>query len=509
MIPPDLSPAARKGLVAEATRRSLGLFHREAFRMLHGEAMIPGNHVDAMVYQLERLARGEIRKLLITLPPRHGKSELVSGSFPAWIVGNDPGTKVMVVSYGQDLSEPLVDRARTIIKHPSYGRLFPGTRILPGKDRKDHFAFAGGGSIRATSKGGAITGLGGHFLIVDDFHKAGESMSPGEREKAIDLFQSTFVNRFENLNDTRMVIVMQRLHEEDLAGWAIASGGWHHLNLPAYAEQDETIPVGPGKSWYRKKGEVLAPALASSEFLEEQRRIMGPRHYGAQFQQNPVVADGGQIDLNWFDQYDERPERNFFHKVVQSIDAAATDRATSDYSVGHCWGYHEGSWYLLDVFRVQESFVALTDRVMAWHHKWRADALIIEHASVGIALYDHAKRLLPGLIRAPTPRGSKLDRLAGCTVELQSGSFLLPASADWLPTLRHEWLAFPDGRNDDHVDALTQFVEFSRAEDRWLATRYDRNGRPLRGPRPARKPRFYGGNIPSAGSWQDDPSQKD
>lgn len=498
-----LSSAARATLGAEVLRRSLRHFHDEAFKMLHGgEQLAPGPHIDAMVYRLERLARGDIKRLIITLPPRHGKSELVSGSFPAWILGNDPGAKITIVSYGLELAIPLVDKARSIVKHAHYRRLFPALTLKKGKDRSDYFEVAGGGSVRAASKSGAMTGLGTHFLIVDDFHKAGESLSAVEREKAIETFRTTFFNRFDNLSDGRIIIVQQRIHEDDLAGWALRFGTWDHLNLPAYAEQDEVIELPRGKTWQRRKGDVLAPAIASAEYLEEQRLMMGARYFGAQFQQNPIVADGGLVDLNWFGQYEERQPRSWYHKVVQSWDPAITERVTSDYSVGMTWGYRDGQWHLLDLLRVQYAFTRLTERVMSWHRQWKADALIIEGASIGHALYDQVRKAeLPGLVRCPTPRLSKQDRLAAITVQLQTGIFLLPASADWLPDLRRELLAFPDGRNDDQVDALTQFVEFAFQNDRWVAERYDADGRRVRPPRPHRQSRYYDGNTPSRGSW--------
>jgi predicted phage terminase large subunit-like protein len=498
-----LSPAGKRALYREVVRRSLGAFHIEAFRMLHGgEPLVPGQHIDAMVHVLEQLALGDIKRLVINLPPRHGKSELISGSFAAWVLGNDPKAKVTIVSYGDALSIPLVDKARSIVRNARYRQFFPETVIKRGKDRSDHFEVTGGGGVRAASKNGAMTGLGTHFMIVDDFHKAGESLSPVERERAIQTFQATFFNRFDNLADGRLVIVQQRIHEDDLPGWALRTGEWPHLNLPAIAEQDEDIPLSRGAVWHRRKGDVLAPVLAPREYLEEQRMMMGPRNFGAQFQQNPIVADGGLIDLNWFDQYDERPPRSFFHKVVQSWDPAITERITADYSVGMTWGFRDGRWYLLDLIRIQAAFTKLTERVVAWHKQWRADALVIEGASIGIALYDQIKAAkLPGVLRCPTPQGSKLDRLAGHTVQLQTGDFLLPASADWLPALRHELLAFPDGRNDDQVDALTQFLEFAFGNRAWVEQQFDSSGRRIRGHRPQRQSRFYGGDIPSSQSW--------
>jgi predicted phage terminase large subunit-like protein len=229
---------------------------------------------------------------------------------------------------------------------------------------------------------------------------------------------------------------------------------------------------------------------------------MGTRHFNAQFQQNVEAADGGLIDTGWFGQYDERPDRLFFHKIVQSWDPAITEKITSDYSVGMTWGFRDGKWYLLDLIRAQLAFTDLTERVVHWHKHWKADAIIIEGASIGHALYDHLQKArLPGKILCPSPRISKLDRVANVTVALQSGDFLLPASADWLPALRHELVAFPEGRNDDQVDALTQFVEFTMGNSGWVEARYDRTGRRMRADRPERRSRYYGGDAPSRESW--------
>jgi len=499
-----LSPVARRALADQIKRRSLGHFHAEAFRILHGgETLTPGNHIEAMVHCLEQLASGAIRKLIITLPPRHGKSELVSGSFPAWVLGNDPTAKLTIVSYGTELSNRLFNNVRTIIKDNRYGRVFPNVAIRKGQDRADHLITAGGGEVRATSKAGAMTGLGTHFLVVDDFHKATDSMSAVERENAIETFRNTFFNRFDNLNDSRMVIVMQRLHEDDLVGWALRTGDWHHLNLPAIAVQNEIISLSRGRTWSRQKGDVLAPFLISAEELKKKETEMGPRPFGAQFQQDPTIAEGALIDWGWFGQYEERPPRHFFHKIVQSWDPATTDRINSDYSVGLNWGYRDGHWYLLDVIREQMQFTELADRVIAWHRQWKADALIIEGASIGIALHQVLRKAkLPGLLRAPSPKGSKEDRIAKATVQLRSGNFLLPASTPWLEAFRRELLAFPDGRNDDQVDALSQFVEFVFKADSWVQSEFDGSGRRLAVKRRDRRPRYYDGDVPSRGSWE-------
>lgn len=333
------SPAFQRALNDELMRRSLTDFHAAAFSMLHGgEQLIRAPHVEAIAHALTRLARGEIKRLIITLPPRHGKSELVSNSFPAWLLGHDPGAKVTVVSYGLDLSEALVDSARTIVGHPRYQRLFPGTRIRRDSNRAGYIKTEAGGSIRAASRLGAMTGLGTHYLISDDWQKAGEIMSAVERENSIDIFRKTFLSRFDNLADGRMVIVQQRLHEEDLVGWALEHGDWYHLNLPGIAVEEQSVPLSRGRIWQRHKGDLLCPAIAPQSVYDWWKQTMTTPDYVAQVQQDPGCGDGGLVDWAWFGSYDECPPRRCFEKVIQSIDLASSDASSrSSWSAGMTW----------------------------------------------------------------------------------------------------------------------------------------------------------------------------
>lgn len=500
------SAAFQRALHDELMRRSLADFHAAGFSMLHGgEKLVAAPHVEAMAHVLTRLAKGEIKRLIITLPPRHGKSELTSNSFVAWLLGHDPTAKITVASYGADLSVPLVDGARTIVKHPRYQRLFPDTRVRRDHDRAGFIKTTQGGSIRAASRLGAMTGLGTHYLISDDWQKAGEVISAIERENSIDTFRKTFLNRFDNLADGRMVIVQQRLHEEDLVGWALEHGDWYHLNLPGIAVQKQDIPLALGKVWQRKTGDLLCPAIAPQSVYDWWKQTMTPADYEAQVQQDPGSGGGGLVDWGWFSSYENRPPRTFFERVVQSIDLASSDATTrSSWSVGMTWGYRKGLWYLLDLFRVKEDFNEQVDRVLHWHRHWKADVLLIERASNGGPLYDLVKAArLPGLVRLPKPTVSKRARLEAATVHLRTGKFLLPENAEWLPALRRELLGFPDASSDDQVDALSQFVNWTFEKQDWIGAKRDANGRRMEVRRPTRKPRFYDGNLSSADSMHD------
>lgn len=479
-LPPDLPPKVRRAILDEMIRRSVLLYHQHVgFPGMHGgRSPVMSPYIDAICHALEQVAQGNISRLIITVPPRHGKSEITAASFGSWMFGNDPTLKIMVASYGIELAGPQVANARRLIGSPGYKRLFPATKVQRGKDRIDIFGTTAGGEFRAVSQGGAATGFGADILIVDDLSKADEALTLAGREKAITFYRNSLPSRFDNPADGRVIIIQQRLHEEDLVGFLLGVGGFYHLNLPAVAEYDEVIPLTGGREWRRKKGDLLDPVRFPQFYLDQQRLLMGNRYYGAQYQQDPIVADGALIKWEWFGQYERVKHRLNYQKIVQSWDPAITERINSDYSVGQTWGHQNGQWYLLDQIREKLPFPRLRERMIEWHRQWKADALIIEGVSVGLSLWQEMKRAeLPGLTICPSPKGSKEDRLAACSTQLETGDYHLPQSAPWLPDFRRELLAFPDGKNDDQVDAMVQFLEFVYDRPSWVRATYGRDGR--------------------------------
>jgi predicted phage terminase large subunit-like protein len=502
MTPRSASPAFIRELLNEHSRRSLLTFYCIAFEIINGFPPKPAPYLDAIAYQLERMLRGDIRRMINTMPPRHGKSELTSIAFVAWVLGHCPSAKFMLVSYGLELSRENLRKVRQIMEDPRYRAIFPNVRINPRERRSNIFATTAGGEVRAVSTGGAVTGFGTHFLIIDDLHKADEALTPNGREAAIQFYRNSLLSRFNDPANGRIIVVGQRLHEEDIVGHLLESGvDWQHINLPAIAEQDEIIPLSRGRSWLRRAGDVLHPEHMPMSELDARRLESGTRFFSAQYQQNPSVSDGSLIRLGWFGRYDEQPDRRFFHRVVQSWDPAITTGPNSDFSVGITAGYRDGKWYLLDLIRERLEFPDLKARVIAWHRQWQADGLAIEGVSIGHSLWQEIRREdLPGKIVCPTPRGSKIERLAGCTARLETGNYLLPAAAPWLAAFQAELVAFPEGRHDDQIDALVQLLEFAFDWDRWITQRYAPDGRPLRPQRVPRRSRYYGGDAPSQGS---------
>src|SRR6266481_1394243 len=242
--------------LAALLRTDLRYFVQKVFNtILPGTAYLPNWHIEAIVYQLMRLDAGEHQRLLINQPPRSLKSICVSIAYVAWSLGHDPGRRIIVVSYSNEFAAELHRQFRMVIDASWYRALFPAMR--PAKDSGTELVTTAGGSRYATSVGGTLTGRGADLIIVDDPLKAEEAMSEPARRRVIDWYAGTLVSRLNDKERGPIIVVMQRLHENDLAGYLLGQGGWEHLDLPAIAVEDSVIPIGPAKMITRRRGEIL------------------------------------------------------------------------------------------------------------------------------------------------------------------------------------------------------------------------------------------------------------
>lgn len=469
-------------LLDAGLRNNLSFFVRRSFGTLHpGQRFLPAWHVEAMCWQLQRVADGEIRRLLITVPPRHLKSICTAVGFAAWELGRRPATKVMVASYGQDLAAKHARDFRTLVEAAWYRALFPDVQIT--KNTEAEILTTRGGGRKAVSLGGPVTGFGADILIIDDLMKAADARSEVERQRVKEFYEQTLVSRLNDKRTGAIIAIQQRLHEDDLAAYLIDKGTFEHLNLKAIAEEDERFALNFGRHHERKKGEALFPEMQPLPTLEEMRTDVGAFVFSAQYQQNPVPPGGNRINWSWFGTYDERPERSFFQMVAQSWDTAVIAELDCDFSVCTTWGFREGKWYLLDLYRARVKYPDLKRKVIELRNRWRPERVIIEKASSGIPLIQELRQEGLRDVLAYTPRIDKETRLEAQTAKLETGNFLLPAEADWLGPLKSELLAFPNGRYDDQVDSLAQFLD-------WIGSRLGRSWqeRQLNGGRPVRRP---------------------
>lgn len=443
---------------------SLFSFTWMAFNVLYpGGEFVPSWHVQVMAQALQDCLEGRCSRLLITVPPRHLKSIAASVALPAFWLGRDPTSKLMVASYGGELAAKHGRDFRTVLQSPEYQRLFPRTRVDPNRNNSLEVMTTERGHRMAVSVGGTVTGLGSDILIIDDLMKAADAQSPTERMRVKEFYEQTLYSRLNNKKHAIIIAIQQRLHEDDLAAYLIDKG-FTHLNLRAIAEDDETHPIEFGLVHRRNKGEPLFPERESLDTLDTIRREIGPYAFGAQYQQNPTPPDGNALRWEWFGTYDDRPDRSELLAVCQSWDTAYSPEPTADFSVCTTWGLtRDNRWLLLDVWRDRVDYPSLKKMAKWLARNWGADELIIEKAGSGISLLSELHKEGPtfcGRLHAYKPREDKPTRFAAQTAKIADGLIDLPREATWLRAFRHEMQAFPNGRNDDQVDSVAQFLDW-------------------------------------------------
>src|SRR6266481_10209239 len=298
-VPDYISPQAILRAILATDFRS---FIEYSFGVLRpGIKFQPNWHIDAMAYKLSQVATGEIRRLIITIPPRNLKSISASVALPAWFLGHYPSERVVAVSYSSELSKAHANDFRLVVNDPLYQAVFPAMRVKRDTDRE--ITTTARGKRYATSLEGTLTGLGGYLFIIDDPLKLGDAQSKLIREKSIEWYRSTLVTRPDDKKAARIVVVMQRVHQEDLVGYLLQEGGFEVLNLPAIAQKISTYATGPNTSYCRGSAEILHPEHESAEVLTELKRNMGSMQFSAQYQQRPVPAGGTFIKRKWLKSY--------------------------------------------------------------------------------------------------------------------------------------------------------------------------------------------------------------
>ncbi|ODS03464.1 hypothetical protein AUC71_09635 [Methyloceanibacter marginalis] len=256
-----------------------------------GAPFRPNWHIRAIAYQLDRIRRGEINRLIINMPPRHLKSITVSVAFPAFVLGHDPRQRIFSISYGSELSLKHARDFRSIVEAPWYARTFPGMRLSRSLD--DEATTTLKGFRKATSVGGVLTGLGGNIIILDDPQKPVDAQSKTRRDSLNQWFTNTLMSRLDNKETGAIIVVTQRVHLDDLSGHLMGgSGDWEVLSLPAIAETDERVPIGDDEFHYRHAGTALHPEHESLETLRGLQKDLGTYDFGAQYQQAPVPEGG-------------------------------------------------------------------------------------------------------------------------------------------------------------------------------------------------------------------------
>ena len=447
-------------------RGHLPSFIAKSFAALNpGTEFLPNWHIGMIAEHLIACQRGEITRLLINMPPRMLKSLSVSIAWPAFVLGAAPHTRILLASYAQSLSTQHALQCRSLLQSLWYRALFPDTRLRSDQNQKHKFLTTRNGMYFATSTGGTLTGEGGDILIVDDPLTPTAALSRSRREAANRWFQHTFSSR---LNDKRrgvMVVVMQRLHSDDLSGYLHERGGWEHLCLPARAPRAATLRFGT-RTRHRAEGEPLHPEREDEAMLARAERELGSYAFAAQYQQDPVPEGGHMVQPRWLRRFDTPPEEAEIVRIIQSWDTAIKAGAQHDASACATLVQTQEGYYLLDMTTLRAEYPALKRRIEEHAEAWQPHVLLLEDQASGQSLLQDLKPHTHLPLIGVRPTRDKVTRLAAVSALIEAGKLHLPRHAPWLAAFERELLSFPHARHDDQVDALSQCLNWLRSHTR-------------------------------------------
>lgn len=447
-------------------QRDFHAFVRRSFRQLRAsDRFAPNWHVEALCSTLERCRRGEIRRLIINVPPRSLKSHCASIAFPAFWLGHNPSAEIACVSYGQDFANKLALDCRNVMQSAWYRNVF-STRLSPAKQAVNDFMTTRGGTRLATSIEGGLTGRGADLVIIDDPLQPENALSDSQRKKVNNWFDSTLVSRLNNKVRGVIVIIMQRLHLDDLVGHVTANESWEVLSFPAIAEADQEYvyrtPYGIERH-QRRAGDLLHPEREPREILESHRRRMTEYHFAGQYQQRPVPLEGGLVKLKWLKYYEQKTLPTGL-RIIQSWDTANKVTGEAAYSACTVWGVKDQNVYLLDVLRARLSFPELKKKVKELQRQWQAEVVLIEDQASGTQLISDLRWEGMREIKPITVKDTKVVRLDAQTATIESGFVHLPKNSPWLAEYIGELTTFPSCKYCDQVDSTSQALEWIKQD---------------------------------------------
>jgi predicted phage terminase large subunit-like protein len=454
-----------------AIRTSLLAFAMKAYAQLHpGSRLEPHPYARYVTSYLERVAKGEVKRLCVALPPRHGKTYLASISFSAWLLAHDPSTKILLVSYGQELADKIAYDIRAILQSDWLCRLFQ-TRITRNRSRLTDFVTTAGGGVRSVSVEGGVTGLGADIIIIDDPVQIKDCDNVKQIERINDLFDSEVRTRLNNPKRGAIVIIAHRLAENDLPGHVLAQGGWKSIQLPLIAPRPRTYRTDDGFVWHRQKGELLRPDAFTTHDIERLRSMKHPEFETLQ-QQNPGARDHLRIKPEHFGVFDPAALPQDI-AVLLSVDPGQKGGPTNSFSVVQAWTLHDGRYLLLDQLRERARYNEFRSHVQRFIRVFRPSVILVEATNQGPALISDIKPQQGMEVVGITPFDDKVSRLRKHRNTLRSGVVSLSKGAPWIGEFINEVALFPYGSFDDQVDAMTQFLD-------WISEYPDLKMRPPR-----------------------------
>ena len=384
---------------------------------------------------------------------------------PAWAWVNDPSLTFMFASYSDSLSTELSVLRRSLLSSDWFQRTFPQRVIFSADENmKTQYRNTAQGSMISTSMSGTVSGKGCDVLVIDDPLSAQESYSDVARESVNQIFTSTFRSRLNEPERGAIVLICQRLHEQDLPGYLLTNepDTWTLVRIPMIAEVDEEIrfPIS-GRVVKRKAGDLLQPSRFSAAWCAREQAVNTFRWAG-QYEQRPAPAGGAIFKSSWLQRYDQLPEKK--DHVVISLDTAFSTKKSADYSVASIWIANDDGFYLAHIFRDKIEYPQLKMAIQNLASVWHPTAVLVEEKGSGQSLTQSLTQetLLPIIpVKVET---DKVSRAHAVTALFESGRVFLPRFAPWLADFESELELFPFSANDDQIDSTTQALAYLREQ---------------------------------------------
>tara|TARA_R110000787_G_scaffold139196_3_gene252909 strand:+ start:1153 stop:2721 length:1569 start_codon:yes stop_codon:yes gene_type:complete len=420
---------------------------------------VVAEHHRLICEKLQEIEAGDINRLMIFMPPRHGKSELASRRFPAWFMGRNPNSSIIHASYGQELATDFGRDVREIVNSEEYSKVFEGKKLSQDATAANKWRIADHrGEYFAVGVGTSATGRGADLLIIDDPIKNREDAdSLVERERVWGWFRSTAFTRLQP--NAKIIVIQTRWHDDDLSGRLIQQtednadlDDWEILRLSAEAMDDD--PIG------RKKGEALWPEWYDKKALKEIRSVLGEREYHALYQQEPTRAEGSFFHTDWFDTYEHLPPHTTL-RFYGTSDYATSERSGADYTVHIVFGVDPyDRIYVVDVWKKRAKPQDWIEAVIDLMKKWKVTQWGEERGqilnSVGPYLSQRMKERGTYCFRKQyTPSKDKTVRARSIQGRAQQGMILFPKGKNWAHEVIQTLTSFPAGRHDDEVDCFS------------------------------------------------------
>jgi predicted phage terminase large subunit-like protein len=398
-------------------------------------------HLQLIFKELELVASGKVKKLMIYMPPRHGKSETVSIRFPAWYIERYPETKFIIAGYNFDLSSKFSRKAQRIVK--SQG-------IPLSREAVDDWQTNQDGGIRSVGVGSGVTGHGAFGIIIDDPVKSREeAYSSAYREKVWNWYRDDLFTRLEPQGF--IILIMTRWHQDDLAGRILENDKeheWKVLKLPALAEEND--PMG------RSVGEALCPDRFDEDALEYIKTVQGS-DFESLYQQNPVAATGSIFKREWWKYYDVEPQ---FNSIYQSWDTGFKLKQSNDPSCCLTWGVTNSGYYLIHRWVGRVAFPDLKVLANQLYQDFHPTAVLIEDKASGQSLIQELQRET-SIPLVPIQVGTdKISRANAVTPIIQSGRVYLPKNKEWVFEYVDQMAGFPAGAHDEDIDCTSQLLNY-------------------------------------------------